>query len=291
MRKTFFIPLKIGNSRALLLYSLDATPSASSPPANNLISIQVDSITLNEIIGNTEASAKVVKKINFRDVNGFVNLVKGESSKFSFFEDSGKAVCDAVCDVKCKQILPSTTTPPRAFVSKKDSISGPKYLPPTSFNNARVEKKDEAVTPRKTSSYYTPARSTSSPATTIRPKVQVITRETARVQITTREPVKVQTTTRSAPTQTSQRTTTRRRSTPGPAYLPLEKKSTARRPKTTERSYPPATWPSSTRVYTHTFAPWSAPIRRSTEAKFTSSTPKYLYREPSNALVYAGEKE
>lgn len=247
-----------------------------------------------------------MNKINFLDVNGFVKLVKGESTKFSFFKDEEKDVCDASCDVRCKQIQLAAVTPPKPFVLKKDSIRGPTYLPPIS-NDVKVEKKDEALTPKKTTSYYTTRTTRPSPsmATTSQPRVETTTRavQTTRTAFTTtRAPF---TTTRAAfttraavttyrpayTTRAAEKTTTRRRSTPGPAYLPISKISTSRGPTTTERSYPPATWPSSTRLYTQTYPTWNAPSRRSTEAKIASSTAKYLYKEPSNSLIYAGEEK
>lgn len=317
-----FLTLKIENSRALLLYSSDTPPTAS--PYNNLISIQLDSITLNKIIANSEALGKVVKKINFRDVNGFAKLVKGESSKFSFVEDEGLGVCDASCDVRCKKIPLATPKPtlapeklrpekprpekPRPYIAKKDSVTnpplrGPTYLPPIS-----VTKHDEAITPRRP--VVTQPTRAAPLSTTQRPIIQTTTTQRPE-KPTTYRPAKPVTTTyrpaiqsstklittprittlRPAITQRSTVPARPRLSTKGPAYLPLAKISTARKQSVTERSYPPATWPSTTRLYTQTFPTWSAPIRRSTEAQFTTSTAKYLYEAPSNSLSYAGEAE
>lgn len=282
----YFSP-KIGNSRALLLYTSD---SSTTSPSNNLISIQVDSITLNKIIASSEALAEVVKKINFRDVNGFVNLVKGKSSKFSYVEDDERAVCDASCDVRCKQTPVTTPTPPRPFVSKKDAFtSGPTYLPPIITNKPDVRVKDEAITPRQpapTTRRATEATKKTTTTTTQRTTVQSTTRQTeaTKQQPSSTQPSIVQ-------TSTTPRTTSRPRSTPGPAYLPVAKKFTVRNVAVTERSYPPATWPSTTRLYTQTFPTWIPPVRRSTEAHVATSTAKYLYAAPSNSLIYAGEGE
>ncbi|CRK92257.1 CLUMA_CG005695, isoform A [Clunio marinus] len=298
-------------ARALLLYSFDFPPSTL--PTNNLISIQLDSITLNKIFADSEALGKVVKKINFRDVNGFQKLVTGESSKFSFFNDGGNTQCEVNCDVKCKEkIKPvftttqkpfvikkvSTTVTPyvpsvskkdevitprttrfisttkkvtKSFIFKKQSTTGPTYLPPVS-----VSKKDEFETPKTTKIFSTTSRSTTKQVTK-----PFVTKPSARI------------TTVSKSTTTSRPfTPTRTRlSTPGPSYLPLSRISTVRRSTVTERSYPPATWPSTTRIYTQTFPTWSAPIRRSTTIVNVKSTPKYLYKEPSNTLIYAGEVE
>lgn len=289
-----FLSLKIGNSRALLLYTSD---SSTTSPSNNLISIQVDSITLNKIIASTEALGEVVKKINFRDVNGFVNLVKGKSSKFSYVEDDEKAVCDASCDVRCKQTSVTTATPPRPFVSKKDAFTaGPTYLPPITTkatNKPNVQLKDEAITPRQTTPATRPTRipvevtkTTTTSTTTQRPTVSSTTRQTERPK---QQPSSTQPSI--ARISTTPRTTSRPRSTPGPAYLPVAKKFTVRNVAVTERSYPPATWPSTTRLYTQTFPTWIPPVRRSTEAHIATSTAKYLYAAPSNSLIYAGETE
>jgi hypothetical protein len=248
----------------LLLYSSEFPPSPS--PANNLISIQLDSITLNEIIANAEAVGKVVKKINFRNVNGFEKLVKGESSKFSFFDDDGRSVCDVNCDVRCKQVPMPTIAPPKPFVAKKDSATGPPYLPP-------VTKKVEATTVRRTTL-----------TTTLRP----LTKSTT-VRVTT---TAAKTTAKQKLTRPTTVFVTRpRTSTPGPAYLPVSKISTVRSSTVTQKSYPPATWPSTTRSYTQTFPTWSPPIRGSTATKFATTTAKYLYKEPSNSLIYMGEAE
>lgn len=292
----FYFSLKIGSSRALLLYTSD---SSTTSPSNNLISIQVDSITLNKIIASSEALGEVVKKINFRDVNGFVNLVKGKSSKFSYVEDDERAVCDASCDVRCKQTPVTTATPPRPFISKKDAFTaGPTYLPPIT-NKANVQLKDEAITPRQTSQYLpTTIRFASIRTTTEQPKQETTTSTTQRpiVQSTTRQterPRQQPSTTRPsiARISTTQRTTSKPRSTPGPAYLPVAKKATVRSVTATERSYPPATWPSTSRLYTQTFPTWVPPVRRSTEAHIATSTAKYLYAAPSNSLIYAGEAD
>lgn len=274
----------------MLLYTSD---SSTTSPSNNLISIQVDSITLNKIIASSEALGEVVKKINFRDVNGFVNLVKGKSSKFSYVEDDERAVCDASCDVRCKQTPMTTATPPRPFISKKDAFTaGPTYLPPIT-NKANVQLKDEAITPRQTTPPTRPTRPTPlviktnpTTTTTLRTTVQSTTRQTERPK---QQPSSVQPSI--ARISTTSRTTSRPRSTPGPAYLPVAKKFTVRNVAVTERSYPPATWPSTTRLYTQTFPTWIPPVRRSTEAHIATSTAKYLYAAPSNSLIYAGEAE
>lgn len=278
-----FLILKIENHRALLLFSSDSPPTTS--PSNNLISIQLDSITLNKIIADSEALGKVEKKINFRDVNGFQKLVRGESSKFSFIEDGGRSVCDVSCNVNCKQPPTSTVATPRPFIAKKDSATGPPYLPPV------VEKKDEAIATRRTTTLFTtqPARerivSTTKQSTT---RASTTTPQSTKASTTTPRPTKASTTTL-RPTKSVTRPRT---STPGPAYLPVSKISTVRRSAVTERSYPPATWPSTTRTYTQTFPTWSAPIRRSTAVtKVVTTTAKYLYKEPSNSLIYAGEAE
>lgn len=289
---------KIETSRALLLYSSD------SPPSDNLISIQVDPITLNKIIADSEVFGKVTKKINFLDVNGLEKLARGESSKFSFSEEISKSVCDASCNVRCVVPKP-TTTPPRPFIAKKDSATGPTYLPPI--------RRDEIITERTTARTFptlitrplvttttrqTPLRTTTQPNFT-KTTAKATTRTTTRPPLVRTTPVTIQTTKTTARTFTSTTRTqtrpsisvTRPRSTPGPTYLPLAKKTTVRRSTITEKSYPPATWPSTTRSYTQTFPTWSAPIRRSTAKKLITTTPKYSYRAPSNSLVYAGEHE
>lgn len=267
----------------MLLYTSDFPTAASS--SNNLISIQLDSITLNKIVGEAEALGKVVKKINFLDVNGFPKLVKGESSKFSFFEDSSKSICEVSCDVNCKQVSkPVTSPPPKPYFVKKQSVTGPPYLPP-------FTKKDEALTPPTTRKSISPETSrklylpTSLTTTTQRPAVKITP---------SRVSAALKTTTPKTTLQISRQTISvsrPRASTPGPTYLPVPKKTTVRRATVTERSYPPATWPSTTRIYTQTFPTWSAPIRRSTTEKIVTSTAKYLYKAPSNSLIYAGEAE
>lgn len=269
-----------------------------------------------------------MKKINFRNVNGFAKLVRGESSKFSFFDDEAGESCDASCNVACSKIQKPTSSPPRPFVQKKDTAAGPTYLPPI------ISKKDEGIfAPRPTEKqtarlttqkfYQTPS------TTTLRPKAtqkSIVTQKTTQRQSTQTE--RPATTTQrlvtstnrqvtltqkqyystlrqNTPTQRQQlstssklitaKTTTQqsiqtrpRLSTKGPAYLPVSKKSTPKGPTVTERSYPPATWPSTTRLYTQTFPTWSAPIRRSTASQTVPTTaPKYLYKEPSNSLTYA----
>jgi hypothetical protein len=262
----------------LLLYSSDISPT---PSANNLISIQLDSITLNKIIADSEALGKVVKKINFRDENGFTKLVvEGKSSKFSFYANEERSICDASCDVRCKSIPKPTIPPPKPFIEKKDNARGPPYLPPVIDRKpAIIDKKDDGIEVQRTTQSTTQRIVPTTTQRTTIPSTQRIT--------TTR-----------TPTTTTQRQTrptvsvTRRTSTPGPAYLPLAKISTQKRLTMTEKSYPPATWPSTTRIYTSTFPTWSAPIRRSTEvSRFVTSTAKYLYSEPSNSLIYAGESE
>lgn len=266
----------------MLLYSSDSPPAEPSP--NNLISIQLDSITLNKIVAEAKRLGKIEKKINFRDVNGFPKLVKGESSRFSFFEDSSKSVCDVSCDVKCKQVsVPTTAPPPKPFFVKKQSATGPPYLPP-------FTKKDEAVTPQTTRKPLAPVSTkkpyfpTSYQTSTQRPTVK-ITRSYSTASVTSTPKTTVQTTRSNIPGSRP------RASTPGPTYLPVPKKTTVRRSTVTERSYPRATWPSTTRTYTQTFPTWNAPSRRSTVEKLTTSTPKYLYKAPSNSLIYAGEAE
>lgn len=232
-----------------------------------------------------------MKKINFRDVNGFPKLVKGESSKFSFFEDNTKSVCDVSCDVKCKQVSIPTVAPPKPFFAKKQSITGPPYLPPYS-------KKDEALTPPTTRKPLTPAStqkpyfstqkpyfSTSSKPATQRPVEKSTANRFSVVSTTATPKTTVQTSRQTVPASRP------RVSTPGPTYLPVPKKTTVRRSTVTERSYPPATWSSISRTYTQTFPTWNAPIRRSTVARIATSTAKYLYKAPSNSLIYAGEAE
>lgn len=303
----------------MLLYSSDSPPTAS--PSSNLISIQLDSITLNKIIADAEAQAKIVKELNFRDVNGFTKLIEGESSKFSFFNNFDESSCDVNCDVRCQQPPRNVVSSPRPFLAKKDSVTGPPYLPP-------VTKKDEAVTfkpttaarvsttARQTTTSPIVARTTTTAKTVISNQPtrtfsssqrQTTTRSTTTVQSSTQRPIAQTTTqkpiseiTASRITTTIAQRTTRpivsvtkpRSSTPGPTYLPVSKKSTVSRSTVTERSYPPATWPSTTRIYTQTFPTWSAPIRRSTTTRTAaSSTVKYLYKAPSNALIYAGEAD
>lgn len=289
------------NPRSVLLFSAD-TPLAS--PSNNLISIQLDSITLNKIIANAEELGKVVKKINFRDVNGFEKLVRGESTKFSFFVDEGSSVCDAKCDVSCKAEAPPTapptpriivTKPPptttttttrttttrKPFVTRKQSTTGPTYLPPIGLNF-----KDDGITRPTT-------------ATAVRTTTETTTRRTFPViqgttQRETQKPFVSTTTTTQRTTRPTVAVSRPRTSTPGPAYLPLAKITTERRSTVTERSYPPATWPSTSRVYTQTFPTWSAPIRRVTPPTagiIVTASPKYEYRAPSNSLIYADEAE
>lgn len=277
-----FLILKIGNSRALLLYSSDSPPTTS--PANNLISIQLDSITLSKIIADSEALGKLVKKINFRDVNGFTELVNGESSKFSFFDDGGRSVCDVSCDVRCKEIPTPQLSSPKPFATRK---THPTYLPPATTKQPIISKKDEAIRPDTT----TTTQRTFPSTTRLAPTTERFVPTTSRIISTTRS------TTVRATASTTQKATrpalsiTRPRSTPGPTYLPVSKISTAKRLTVTERSYPPATWPSTTRHYTQTFPTWSAPIRRSTSSRVYTTTAKYLYKEPSNSLIYVGEDE
>lgn len=166
-----------------------------------------------------------------------------------------------------------TVAPPRPYIAKKDDVRGPPYLPP-------YTKKDEAITPPKTSTTKNIFSST---------KLRVATERSTQKPFTT--PKIFTTRTQSSVAQRLSSLTTTRRSTPGPAYLPLAQKSTVRRSTVTERSYPPATWPSTTRRYTQTFPSWSAPVRRSTEARIATSTGKYSYRAPANSLIYAGEAE
>lgn len=412
-----FLVLFIESSRVLLLYSTDSPPTTA---LNNLISIQLDSITLNEIIANSEAQAKVVKKINFRNVNGFAKLVQGESSKFSFVKEDEKMVCDASCEVECKSIpTPSTLSSLRPFSMaqdkpltaqnsrlsevKNDTTTAPPYLPPVS-ETVTAKALTESTTVKALSSTQTrtttlkristqtttskkPATTTMTSTTTVKPlTTSTTTQTTNKAQTSSQAPqttktlttqtiaytssstqpptpsdietatnksaivrprpyiakkddwrgppylpphnakkdeaVTPPTTTRrnffSSSTQkqtrqqqsttqrriTNQRLSTQspvaqrltfpastRRSTPGPAYLPIAKKSTARRSTVTERSYPPATWPSTTRHYTQTFPTWSAPVRRSTEARIVTSTAKYSYRAPANSLIYASDAE
>lgn len=249
----------------MLLHSSDSAPAAT--PANNLISIQLDSITLNKIIADSESLGKVVKKINFRDVNGFKKLVKGESSKFSYVDEDRSSVCDVSCNVRCDKIPMPTAAPPKPFIAKKDSVKGPPYLPPFS-------KKDEGIAPQRTTSLPVTKLTTEK---NFKPSLpHSLGLGTKAKQITTRPTISV---------------TQRRTSTPGPTYLPVARVSTAKRLAVTEKSYPPATWPSTTRLYTQTFPKWSPPDRQSTSPKIATSTAKYLYKEPSNSLIYAGEAE
>lgn len=173
-----------------------------------------------------------------------------------------------------------TSSPPRPYVAKKDDGRGPPYLPP-------YIQADEAARIRST---LTPRVITSSSIPTLRQTVatQRITQSLVNTQraITTHR-----FNTQSPAAQHITVPAATRRSTPGPAYLPIARKSTVRRSTVTERSYPPATWTSTTRRYTQTFPSWSAPIRRSTEARIATSTGKYSYRAPANSLIYAGEAE
>jgi predicted transcriptional regulator len=257
----------------------------SSPTASNLISIEVDSIALNKIIGDSENVAKLAKKINFRDVNGFVKLINGKSSKFSFFETSGNEVCEAQCDVRCKDTIASTvatsrvptfttksyvratTSRPSAFPTR--SSMGPTYLPPVS-----ITQKDEFVTPPTSFRVTTrrPVTSTQKISTTPR-FVSTTRQQTVRPSITSRITV------------TTPRPTVGRKSTPGPAYLPIARVTTPRQSSWSTEYYPPATWPKTSKVYTERFPTWSPPPNRSTVTKTVTTTPKYFYAEPSNSLA------
>lgn len=287
-----FLILKIENSRALLLYSSDTPPIAS--PDNNLISIQLDSITLSKIIAESEAVGKLVKKINFRDVNGFTKLANGESSKFSFLEDGGRKSCDVSCDVRCKEILEPTVTTLKPLATRK---THPTYLPPATTKQPVttrqpvINKEDEAITPDTTTTVQRVAPTTLSTASRILSTTErFISKTSTIIPMTQKSTVKTTTSTTQKPIRLIS-PVTRSRSTPGPTYLPVSRISTARRSTVTERSYPPATWPSTTRLHTQTFPTWSAPIRQSTSARVHSTTAKYLYKEPSNSLIYVGEDE
>lgn len=255
-------------------------------------------------------------------MNGFAKLIRGESSKFSFIDDKKNQACDVSCSVTCRNLVKSTSAP-SIFVQKKDTVTGPSYLPPL------INKKDEGIFLKKTTfkpqttqrKVFTSSVSQQTfTSTTPRP-----VSSTARITTTSQRPTTFsqrQTTTRifisstQRPTTSPQRLTTLsqrstispqrtttysqqqtttqrstplrpRSSTPGPAYLPVSKKSTPKRATVTERSYPPATWPSTTRHSTQTFPTWSAPIRQSTISHTVPTIPaKYLYKEPSNALSY-----
>lgn len=282
----------------MLLYSSDSS-------VDNLISIQVDSILLNKIIVESEGKGKIVKKINFRDANGFTNLIRGEDSKFSFIDEEKRKTCDLVCNVNCQDLI-KPTKPTNIFIQKKDSVTGPTYLPPL------ITKKDEGIyvkkttlkprtfskvpttstqKPSSTTARTTTQRSTTRPAVTSTLR-QTYTQRTTTTQrsTTTQRPYTTQKQTKSS-SSTPKRTTPAprpRSSTPGPAYLPVAKKSTPKRATVTERSYPPATWRSTSRIATQTFPTWNAPIRRNTQSyTISTTTAKYLYKEPSNALSYA----
>lgn len=271
---------KSKSKSTLLLYSTDLS-------SDNLISIQLDSITLNEIITDSEKQGRIVKKINFRNLKNIDELFNGKSTKFSFIDDAANSQCDISCTATCKPISnlnSKPSLPPRPFIQKKGTATGPPYLPPVSIAN-----KDEGITiPTTKQSTTTTTRSIISTTTTRAPIS--ITKETIKPISTTR----LVTTTTRRPTTTLAIAVTRSKSTPGPSYLPLARKSTTRRSTVTGGStYPPATWPSVSKVYTETFPTWSAPIRLVTyEPKSTTTTVRYEYKEPSNSLIYTrGELE
>lgn len=317
-----FRPFADGKS-TLLLYSTDLS-------SDNLISIQVDSITLNQIIADSEKQGRIVKKINFRDLSRLNELLDGKSTKFTFTDDAANSVCDISCSASCKVTKVSTTTtaattttrratapPPRPFVTKKESTTGPPYLPPVS-----VTQKEEGITPPSTTRLTTTTTSkptttskatlssTQAPLTTTTSRLISTTTTTTRRSIPTTTVRDTEKPTRATATQTVPRistttttTTTRRptttlttarrpsKSTPGPSYLPLARKSTTRAVTVSSKfTYPPATWPSFSTSYTQTFPTWTGPIRRFTyEPKSTTTTARYEYKEPSNSLTFETE--
>lgn len=304
----------------LLLYSTDLS-------SDNLISIQLDSITLNQIIADSEKQGRIVKKINFRDLTRLNELLDGKSTKFTFTDDAANSVCDISCSASCKvttTTAATTTTrratapPPRPFVTKKESTTGPPYLPPVS-----VTQKEEGITPPSTTRLTTTTTSkpttttskailssTQAPLTTTTSRLISTTTTTTRRSIPTTTVRDTEKPTRATATQTVPRistttttTTTRRptttlttarrpsKSTPGPSYLPLARKSTTRGTTVSSKfTYPPATWPSFSTSYTQTFPTWTGPIRRFTyEPKSTTTTARYEYKEPSNSLTFETE--
>lgn len=276
----------------LLLYSTDLS-------SDNLISIQLDSITLNQIIADSEKQGRIVKKINFRDLTKLNELLNGKSTKFSYSDDAANSVCDISCNANCK--VTTTTTPrrPGPFVSTKDTVTGPPYLPPVS-----VSRKDEVITiPTTTTTTLRPVTTTSQRISTRTetPRTTTTTTTTTRrpiVSSTVEEYIKPTTLRGTTTTTTTTRrptTTTPRRpskSTPGPAYLPLATKTTFR-PVTVSSgtTYPPATWPRYSTQYTSVFPTWTGAVRRFTyEPKSTTTTARYEYNQPSNSLTYGAEQ-
>lgn len=267
---------------ALIIYTSDASN-------DNLVSIQLDSVNIDKIISDSEKKGGIVKRINIRDLKNINELFNGKSTKFSFSDESENSQCDINCNAVCKKITtlkPITTTskpPPKPFISKKDTVTGPPYLPPISVTN-----KDEVITiPTRTSQTTTTQRSIVTTTTTPRSTSIVSTKNDIQ---TTKQTTKLATTTTTRrPITTSTVAITRSKSTPGPPYLPISIRSTTRG-STVSRgiTYPPATWPSTSRVYTSFFPTWIPPVRRDTfETKPTTTTVRYQYKEPSNFLIYA----
>ena len=234
-----------------------------------------------------------------------MKLIQGESSFFSFENDEKNQSCGLKCVEKCKSLAYQTRTP---AVQKKDTATGPKYLPPSNVNKKEnISTQKPLISLQRQTSPQSLSKSTQRQIPTQSPSIisqRQISRQTpsvsTQVQISTQSPL----ITSRRPTTTSKQTSTQKltnprlrskspkfSSTPGPAYLPVNKKSTPKRSTVTERStyQKPATWWTVSRFSTETFPTWSPPVRKSTSPhSIPTTTAKYLYKEPaSNALRYA----